>query len=238
LTTHSDGIEKCLILVAQTSLKMLKGRKMLKKFLLVSSAFASMAVVAPAQAAVIIVDARGNSSTGGTGANTGLALTAGQTFTVTSSTTDLWNAGPLPRWSNANGLIGDLFATGSDESGAAAGTLIGEAFPLWNQFGITAPYGSLVGEIGGVYQLLGNPTALTLTPGQACDLEGADALLPSITASTIIADKAYDADERMIVPALAAGMAIRPDPARWQHRCLPKVDPVTQPGSSAPCVET
>ncbi|MEH1781703.1 MAG: hypothetical protein V7L26_21855 [Nostoc sp.] len=38
----------------------------------------------------------------------------------------------------------------------------------------------------------------TLTPGQACDLDGADQLLPNIVADTVLADKGYDADERVI----------------------------------------
>jgi hypothetical protein len=66
-----------------------------------------------------------------------------------ASPTDLWSAGALPRWSNADGLTGNLFATGSDESGAAAGTLIGKDFGLWTQGGLSAAYGSLVGKIGG-----------------------------------------------------------------------------------------
>lgn len=45
---------------------------------------------------------------------------------------------------------------------------------------------------------LGNPTAFFLTPGQAHDLQGADALLPTITASCLLADKAYDARERVL----------------------------------------
>jgi transposase len=45
---------------------------------------------------------------------------------------------------------------------------------------------------------LGNPTSFHLTPGQACDLDGADVLLENINADTILADKGYDADERVI----------------------------------------
>lgn len=45
---------------------------------------------------------------------------------------------------------------------------------------------------------LGTPTGVHLTAGQAPDLDGADALLDRIAAQTVIADKAYDADERMI----------------------------------------
>jgi transposase len=52
---------------------------------------------------------------------------------------------------------------------------------------------------------LGNPTAFFLTPGQAHDLEGADALLPEMQADALLADKAFDADKRVIEPLLAAG---------------------------------
>jgi len=37
------------------------------------------------------------------------------------------------------------------------------------------------------------------------DLEGADALLSQMQADTLLADKAFDADERVIEPLLAAG---------------------------------
>lgn len=52
---------------------------------------------------------------------------------------------------------------------------------------------------------LGNPVAFLLTPGQAHDLEGADAFLPQMQADTLLADKAYDADARVIGPLSAAG---------------------------------
>ena len=55
---------------------------------------------------------------------------------------------------------------------------------------------------------LGNPTGFHLTPGQAHDLEGADARLPGMTADTLIADKAFDADERIIEPLRKAGKTI------------------------------
>ena len=45
---------------------------------------------------------------------------------------------------------------------------------------------------------LGNPLSFHLTPGQACDLDGADVLLPNLVADTVLADKGYDADERVI----------------------------------------
>jgi len=41
--------------------------------------------------------------------------------------------------------------------------------------------------------------------GQAHDLQGSDALLPDMAAETLLADKAFDADERVIEPLLAQG---------------------------------
>ncbi len=111
-----------------------------------------------ASAASFVVDAKNNSSSGGAGLDT-VALNAGDFFTVTVSTTDLWNAGPLPRWSNANGLTGNLLATGSDESGQPMNTLIGQSFGLHNQDSFSAPYGALVGKIGSSYLLLGTAFA-------------------------------------------------------------------------------
>lgn len=55
---------------------------------------------------------------------------------------------------------------------------------------------------------LGNPTGFHLTPGQAHDLEGADVLLKDTQADAVIADKAYDAQARVIEPLLKAGKAI------------------------------
>ncbi len=52
---------------------------------------------------------------------------------------------------------------------------------------------------------LGNPTSFALTGGQEHDLQGADALLLEMKAETIIADKAYDANERVIQRLLKAG---------------------------------
>ena len=52
---------------------------------------------------------------------------------------------------------------------------------------------------------LGNPINFFLTGGQAHDLVGADHLLPSMQADLLIADKAFDADARVIEPLAAAG---------------------------------
>ncbi|MFV1872727.1 MAG: hypothetical protein ACMZ64_05305 [Oleiphilus sp.] len=105
--------------------------------------------------AMVIVEARANSSSGGVGGSTGIFFNTGDYFTATVASDDLWNAGARPRWSNADGLVADLYATGSDESGYAAGTLIGQNFGTWMQHGLTAAYGSLVGSIDGQYFLMG-----------------------------------------------------------------------------------
>lgn len=55
---------------------------------------------------------------------------------------------------------------------------------------------------------LGNPVAFHLTAGQASDLEGADALLPTLSAGALLADRAYDARERVIEPMQARGVQI------------------------------
>lgn len=60
-------------------------------------------------------------------------------------------------------------------------------------------------KIHATVDALGNPTAFHLTGGQACDLEGADALLPDIAATTVLADKGYDADGRVLEPLAKAG---------------------------------
>jgi hypothetical protein len=126
------------------------------KALLVGSSLMLVALVGAAQASTVVVDARLNSSTGGVGADAGF-LNSGQSFSVSVALTDLWNAGALPRWSNANGLTGpNLIATGSDDSGQPVGTIIGTATSLWTQGTLTAPFGSLVGTIGsGNFFLIG-----------------------------------------------------------------------------------
>lgn len=53
-------------------------------------------------------------------------------------------------------------------------------------------------KIHAVVDALGNPVRFHLTPGQACDLDGADVLLEQIAADILLADKGYDADERVI----------------------------------------
>ena len=59
---------------------------------------------------------------------------------------------------------------------------------------------------------------LLLTPGQAHDLTGADALLPHMTADLLIADRAFDADARVLQLLAAAGKSIPPRPNRVTPR--------------------
>ncbi len=60
-------------------------------------------------------------------------------------------------------------------------------------------------KIHATVDALGNPTAFHLTGGQAADLDGSDALLPAVAAETIIADKSYDAEARVLAPLRDAG---------------------------------
>jgi len=129
---------------------------MLKRAFYVCALIAGLAGLGTSSARAVTVDAFGNSSSGGSGSATGVFLTAGEAFTVTVASNDLWSAGALPRWSNADGLTVPLLATGSDESGELAGTQIGSIFSLYTQDGLTAAYGSLVGKIGsGAFFLVG-----------------------------------------------------------------------------------
>jgi transposase len=65
--------------------------------------------------------------------------------------------------------------------------------------------GGLSTKIHTLVDALGNPIGFFLTPRQAHDLQGADALLPEKKAHTQLADKAIDADQSVIKPLEAAG---------------------------------
>lgn len=58
--------------------------------------------------------------------------------------------------------------------------------------------GGLSTKIHATVDALGLPTGFYLTPGQNCDLDGADVLLQDLEVDTLLADKGYDADERVI----------------------------------------
>lgn len=69
---------------------------------------------------------------------------------------------------------------------------------------------------------LGNPLSFHLTPGHASDLAGADALLPDLVkqVQAVLADKAYDAQERVLDLLEQAGVTsvIPPKAHRRQPR--------------------
>ena len=91
--------------------------------------------------------------------------------------------------------------------------------------------GGLSTKIHALVDALGNPVNFFLTGGEAHDLVGADHLLPSMQADTLIADKAFDADERVIAPLAAAGKTavIRP---RRTERIASRLRPIHLPGAS------
>ena len=80
--------------------------------------------------------------------------------------------------------------------------------------------GGLSTKIHAVCDALGNPTQFHLTSGQAHDLHGADALLPDVKAEFFLADRAYDAQERVIDKLEAKGceVVIPPKSRRNQSR--------------------
>jgi transposase len=59
----------------------------------------------------------------------------------------------------------------------------------------------LITKIHTLIDALGNPLGFPLPGGEAHDLVGADHLLPDRQADTLIADKAFDADKRVIEPS-------------------------------------
>lgn len=88
--------------------------------------------------------------------------------------------------------------------------------------------GGLSAKIHATVNTLGKTTGFHLAGGQACDLEGADVLLPDTPADTVLADKAYDADVRVIEPLKQAGKTVviaskcNRKEARWYDKHLYK----------------
>ena len=84
--------------------------------------------------------------------------------------------------------------------------------------------GGLSTKIHATCDALGNPTGFWLTAGQAHDLQGADVLLAELEADALLADKAYDADERVRDVLQAQGIepvipskSNRPEPIDYDH---------------------
>ncbi len=74
--------------------------------------------------------------------------------------------------------------------------------------------GRLSTQIHALVDALGNPTGFHLTPGQACDLDGADVLIPQTHADTVLADRGYDAYARVLEPLAETGKAAVIPPKR------------------------
>lgn len=126
-----------------------------RNIILATAVAALVTVPGAASAAVYVVDAQSNSTSGGTALATGLTFVAGQQFRITSSTLDLWSSGTLPRFSDANGIV-ERLAVAGDDSEQTPGTQIGANFGNYTQGNLSARYGSLVADLGGGnYQLLG-----------------------------------------------------------------------------------
>ena len=65
---------------------------------------------------------------------------------------------------------------------------------------------------------MGNPTEFYLTEGQAHDLQGADVFLEHFEADALLADKAYDAYERVIEKLESKGKeAVIPSKSNRKH---------------------
>jgi transposase len=84
--------------------------------------------------------------------------------------------------------------------------------------------GGLSTKIHTTVDALGNPTVFYLTEGQACELDGAEVLLPQIKAKTVIAGKGFDADKRVLEPLKLAGkqMVIPPKANRKEQKLYDK----------------
>ena len=77
-------------------------------------------------------------------------------------------------------------------------------------------------KIHATCEALGNPTGFHLTPGHASDLAGAEALLPQLLehVHALLADRAYDAQARVIARLEQAGVTVVIPPKA--HRLQPR----------------
>lgn len=151
-------------------------------------------------------------STGGL--NTGIVLSAGQFFSIDVAANDLWAAGVLPRWSDANGLTGNLFATGTDDTGMPAGVLVGQNWGTLTQSGFTAPYGMLVGQIGSgpIFSVgtsyAGNASTSGALKLMYWDFDNSDntGAIRALVDTTSIAPAAVPAPATLLLTTLGLGM--------------------------------
>lgn len=83
--------------------------------------------------------------------------------------------------------------------------------------------GGLSTKIHALVDALGNPIDFLLTPGQTHDLLGADAFLPDLVADTLLADKAFDADAR-VIDLLAAANKVAVIPSKTNRKVQRQYD--------------
>jgi transposase len=77
----------------------------------------------------------------------------------------------------------------------------------------------LTTKIHAVADALGNPVALSLTPGQASDISQAEPLLEQVNPEAFLADKAYDADALVeFLEQRGIEVVIPPKANRTEHR--------------------
>jgi len=76
--------------------------------------------------------------------------------------------------------------------------------------------GGLSTKIHALADALG-PIGFFLTGGEAHDLVGADHLLPGLRADALIGDKAFDAEERVLMPLATAGKVAVIPPRTGRH---------------------
>lgn len=93
------------------------------------------------------VDARTHSISGGTGLDTGIALSPGQLLTVHVDPDETWSAGAADRTSNANGL----------------GNPLGGDYGLFGRGAQSFLFGALVGSLDGGATFFGVGTQLSMT---------------------------------------------------------------------------
>ena len=83
--------------------------------------------------------------------------------------------------------------------------------------------GGLSTKIHTLVDALGNPKQFVLTGGQVHDLKGADAFIPQLQSDMLLADKSYDAKERVLDPLKKFGkIAIIPAGRRKEKRWYDK----------------
>jgi len=124
-------------------------------------------------------------------------------------------------------MIDSTVVRAHQHSAGALKTLQENGLP--NNQAIGRSVGGLSTKIHAMVDALGNPTRFCLTPGQAHDLQGADVLLPEMVGDTLLADKAYDADDRVRNPLIKKGKTLVIPPKKTVKNPPPTIKNSTKP---------